>query len=141
MRLEAKTRYDWRTTMALPTIQFSKASASVLQVDVLIGNLVYGYYELFLWDRGGTVQTKIGGGVNNDDLPDTIKLPNAPATYDGQTLQWRIDAAPLPNGDTTYSVRVRVRQGENDLPGGTFSWGGDLGDGKEIVGGAVLVGK
>jgi hypothetical protein len=127
--------------MPLPTIQFSKTSRTPLRVDVHIGNLVFGHYELYLWDTAGTTQTKIGEGVNSDDLPDTVALPNPPASYDGQTLQWRIDVAPLPTGDDTYKATVAVSQGKDVLPGGTFSWSGDLGDGKEIVGGAVLRGE
>lgn len=124
--------------MPLPTIQFSKSSADPLSIEVHIGDLVFGHYELYLWDTSGTTQKKIGQGVNNDDVPDTLQLPNGPASYDRMTLQWRVDVAPLPTGDSAYKVSVTVRQGTRDLPGGTFAWNGDLGSGKEIIGGAVL---
>jgi hypothetical protein len=126
--------------MALPQIKFSKTSPTPLRVTVQIGNLVYGHYELYLWDATGTNQSQIGEGVNNDDDPDVVQLPQSPASYDGQTIEWRLDAAPLPNGDATYQAAVTVLQGQQALPGGTFSWSGDLGSGQEIVGGAVLVG-
>jgi hypothetical protein len=126
--------------MALPKIPFSKTSAAPLVISVQIGNVVYGHYDLYLWDVSGTTPTQIGQGVNNDDLPDVVQLPQKPANYDGQTIAWRLDAVPLPNGDTTYTATVQLTQGGQTLPGGRFSWGGDLGSGKEIVGGAVLVG-
>ena len=53
--------------MPLPKIQFSKSSTDLLSVDLLIGNLVFGHYELYLWDQTGKNQTLLGEGVNNDD--------------------------------------------------------------------------
>lgn len=74
--------------MALPTLPIR--STGPLSVEVFIGQVQFGWYDLWLWEADHRTKSQIGEGINTDAVPDIWPLLGDASEYDGRILHWRI---------------------------------------------------
>ena len=63
------------------------------QVEIIIGQAQWGSYDFYLWDHDGLNATKIGSGLNVDQIPDNFPIALPIAQLNGQLLSWEVSIA------------------------------------------------
>ena len=94
------------------TIATLDLSGGIPAVEIIIGHAHFARFDFFLYDASGRNPQPIGGGRNDDNLPDVFPIANPPLSgLDGFTILWRaVVSSQTGVPGETYSVIVRVMQ-------------------------------
>lgn|SRR5262245_56187490 len=103
------------------------------QVEIIIGQLHWGKYDIYLWNPDGTSNQKVGSGLNVDQIPDIFTISQPLATLDRCMLSWEVPVAPFQTApNQRYSVTVKITQGGALVPGGQIIDEGPLNGGEYV---------
>lgn len=83
-------------------------------VEIIVGNAHFARFEFFLYDATGANPRLIGGGRNDDNIPDVVEINNPPLSgLDRTTIFWRaVVTSQTGTPDEKYAVTIRVLQGD-----------------------------
>jgi hypothetical protein len=83
-------------------------------VEIIVGHAHFAKFDFFLYDASGKNPQPIGGGRNDDNVPDIFDIDNPSLDgLDRFTIFWRaVVSSPTGVPGEHYSVIVRVIQDE-----------------------------